>query len=80
MWATQSVDYYQTKQIIDDDNFREMNDLANDLRVIEYILITNAAIIIVAQFLPDSWRQILFAGKAGINTANVWHNYSEGVR
>ncbi len=79
MMTATSIDLAQTLEAVDDDRFYEANQMANG-QVIEYVIITNAAILVVAQFLPDDWRKILFAGKAGVNAANVWHNYEQGVR
>ncbi len=79
MWTIQSVDYIQTQEILTNDNFREMNNVINDTNLGGYIIISNAVILVVAHFLSDDYRKMLFSGKAGINVANAWHNYEQGV-
>jgi len=79
MWAAQTVDYAQTISVAgdnDDGLYGEGNGMTSlsQPRLVEYIIVSNLAILGVSCFIPDDWRIWLFYFKAGTNTMNAIHN------
>lgn len=81
MMVTQGIDYAQTYKILNDDRYYEENPIVkSDTELIQYIVVTNVAILAIAHILNDDHRKLLFFGKACFNASNAWHNFEVGVR
>lgn len=81
MWAACYKDYDQTREILNNDKYEEMNGLIqNDSDAKIFLLGMPLILTIGGLFVPPKDRKYVFRTVAGVKAVAVLYNYNLGVR